>query len=133
VSEVPLSSPVVKLEAIAEACRPMAALLRASAAGRDPSVSDLAVATARLAGARRAPGRIGWAVGIILDGGTVGSRMEQAVDIVVRVAGYHPPAGPRPDVDDVTAYRKVAQQLRRPRRPRAVGSSLNQPAFPGFD
>jgi hypothetical protein len=79
---------VVSLEAIAEACRPMAACLLASLGGQTPSAADLAEALEVLQAARRAPGRIGWAVGILLEGKTTGSRFAQAADIVIRVAGY---------------------------------------------
>jgi hypothetical protein len=126
-----MPSPVLKFEAIADACRPIARLLLDKESGREPSASALAAARVQLAGARRTPGRLGWAAGIIIEGTTTGSRMEQAIDIIVRVAGHCPPSGAKPDLHDSAAYRTVLHQLRRPRMPRVMGSSANQPALQG--
>jgi hypothetical protein len=101
---------VIKFEAIADTCRPMAALLLASSAGPGPSASELAAARTHLTGARSASGRIGWAVRIILEGATVGSRMEQAIDIVVRVAGYGASSSEHNWVN-LVSYRNVLHEL----------------------
>jgi hypothetical protein len=101
----------MKLEAIAEACRPMAALLLGSAAGTVPPDSELAAARRQLAIARSAPGRIGWAVRIVLEGTVVGSRMKQATGILERVAGLQSDCV-KPDFSDLLAYGNVLHALR---------------------
>ena len=126
-----MPSPVLKLETIAEACRPMARLLLDKESGREPTASALAAARAQLAGARRAPGRLGWAARILIEGTTTGSRMEQAIDIIVRVAGHYPQSAVKPDLHDSAAYQTVLHQLRRPRMARVMGSSVHQPALQG--
>jgi hypothetical protein len=115
-----VTSPVLKFEAIAEACRPMAAILLDRASDREPCASELAAARIQLACARRAPGRLGWAVRIIIEGKTSGSRMEQAIDIIVRAAGHAPRVEAKPDVHEPDAYRDVLHLLRRPLSQRVV-------------
>jgi hypothetical protein len=126
-----VANPVLKFETIADACRPMARLLLGEESGRDPTASELAAARVQLAGARRAPGRLGWAARIIVEGTTTGSRMEQAIDIIVGVAGHCPPSGAKPDLHDSAAYQTVLHQLRRPRMPLVMRSSVNQPVLLG--
>jgi len=133
VTEPSVANPVVKIEAIAEACRAMAALLVTPASEPEPSASELVTARAQLADARNAPGRIGWAVRIILEGATVGSRMDQAIDIVVRVAGYSTTLQLKDESQHVFAYRNVVHQLQHPRKRRGRGSGSNQPTLSKFN
>jgi hypothetical protein len=87
-----VTSPIVDLGLIARACRPISECLLASSSGQETTSAQLTAALKQLEAARRAPGRIGWAVGLLLDGRATGTRLEQAIEIVVRVAGYDPPA-----------------------------------------
>ena len=119
-----MTGPVIDLDTIAAACRPLAQCLAASSLGREPDPGELAAALERLTAIRSAPGRIGWAVRRILDGATIGPLFDGAADVILRVAGYDPPtsAGSR-------SLRAPTPRSRRPRRrPPPVAS--NQPSLP---
>jgi hypothetical protein len=110
----------------------MAAYLLASGNGHEPSRSELTTALAHLETARRSPGRIGWAVAILLEGKVSGSRLAQAIDIVIRVAGYDPPIAPDPS-QGATCPTPNLDLLRPRRRRRHVAQpDSNQPMLPGF-
>jgi hypothetical protein len=124
-----MTSPIVNLEVIAQACRPISECLLASGSGRETTSADLTAALKQLEAARRAPGRIGWAVGILLDGRATGTRLEQAIEIVVRIAGYDPPA---PLATGVPATPVQTQPPRSSRRRTARPPGSTQPTLPGF-
>lgn len=126
-----VTSPIVKLEVIARACRPISECLLASSSGQETTSADLTAALKQLEAARRAPGRIGWAVGILLDGRASGTRLDQAIEIVMRVAGYDPPAAPTTTSISTTPLSTRPLPSTSRRQPsRQPGST--QPMLPGF-
>jgi len=82
---------VVDLTGIAEACRPMAAWHHAERLGLRPGPDLLEAATTSLAQARHAPGRVGRAIRLILDGPYAPGDLDDALEVVLRVANYAPP------------------------------------------
>jgi hypothetical protein len=125
-----VTSPIVDLGLIAQACRPISECLLASSSGQETTSAQLTAALKQLEAARRAPGRIGWAVGLLLDGRATGTRLEQAIEIVVRVAGYDPPAPATRGVPAVPPPTGSRPSLSR-RRPAWPPGSI-QPMLPGF-
>jgi hypothetical protein len=126
-----MTSPIVDLGVIARACRSISECLLASASGQGTTSAELTLALEQLEAARRAPGRIGWAVGILLDGRASGTRLEQAIEIVIRVAGYDPPAqaAPRIAITPLPTGPVPPSSQRRPSGP----PRSTQPMLPGFD
>lgn len=124
-----MTGPVIDLDTIAVACRPLAQCLVASSFGRDPDPSELAAALERLTAIRSAPGRIGWAVRRMLDGATIGPQFDGAADVILRAAGYDP-ARPGGGTADSTPRPTVPPRRRRRRSP--TGPPANQPHLPGL-
>jgi hypothetical protein len=75
-----------RIDLISSACRPMADYLFKEALGPAPSASALRAAKEALLPLRGHPGRIGWAVMTILEGGETKVAYEDAVAIVLRTA-----------------------------------------------
>jgi hypothetical protein len=121
-----MTSPLIELDAIAAACRPLAQCLMAASLGRQPPADELAAALDALAAARTAPGRVGWAVRRILDGVAAGPLFDGAADIILKVAGYYPSLH-----DGSRSVSTPTPRSRRPRR-RPPPAAPNQPSLPGF-
>jgi hypothetical protein len=104
--------------------------LLASSSGQEITSAQLTAALKQLEAARRAPGRIGWAVGLLLDGRATGTRLEQAIEIMVRVAGYDPPAPLGTSIPTVPIPTRSPPATGRRRSSHQPGST--QPMLPGF-
>src|ERR1039458_7995605 len=77
---------VSRIDAVSHACRPMADFLFKEALGADPSEFVLRSAKEALMPLRGHPGRIGWAVTTLLEGGDSRAAYDDAVNIVLRAA-----------------------------------------------
>ena len=77
---------VSRIDVVSHACRPMADFLFKEALGADPSEFVLRSAKEALMPLRGHPGRIGWAVTTLLEGGDSRTAYEDAVNIVLRAA-----------------------------------------------
>ena len=82
----PTQAMVSRLDAVSHACRPMADFLFKEALGADPSEFVLRSAKEALMPLRGHPGRIGWAVTTLLEGGDSQAAYEDAITIVLRAA-----------------------------------------------
>ena len=77
---------VSRLDVVSHACRPMADFLFKEALGADPSEFVLRSAKEALMPLRGHPGRIGWAVTTLLEGGDSRAAYEDAINIVLGAA-----------------------------------------------
>jgi hypothetical protein len=77
---------VSRIDVVSHACRPMADFLFKEALGADPSEFVLRSAKEALMPLRGHPGRIGWAVTTLLEGGDSQAAYDDAVNIVLRAA-----------------------------------------------
>ena len=77
---------VSRIDVVSHACRPMADFLFKEALGADPSEFVLRSAKEALMPLRSHPGRIGWAVTTLLEGGDSQAAYDDAVNIVLRAA-----------------------------------------------
>jgi hypothetical protein len=77
---------VSRIDVVSHACRPMADFLFKEALGADPSEFVLHSAKEALLPLRGHPGRIGWAVTTLLEGGDSRAAYDHAVNIVLRAA-----------------------------------------------
>jgi hypothetical protein len=75
---------VSRIDVVSHACRPMADFLFKEALGADPSEFVLRSAKEALMPLRGHPGRIGWAVTTLLEGGDSRAAYDDAVNIVLR-------------------------------------------------
>ena len=75
-----------RIDVVSHACRPMAEFLFKDALGADPSEFVLRSAKEALMPLRGHPGRIGWAVTTLLEGGDSRAAYDDAVNIVLRAA-----------------------------------------------
>jgi hypothetical protein len=118
---------VSRIDVVSHACRPMADFLFKEALGADPSEFVLRSAKEALMPLRGHPGRIGWAVTTLLEGGDSRAAYDDAVNIVLRAARgtKHISFASRPDHSrGQTIIQSVAS---------SKGPPDGQLVFPGFE
>ena len=118
---------VTRIDATTQACRPMADYLFTETLGAPPSKDLLRPAKDALLPLRGHPGRIGWAVIVLLEGGESPTDYDDAVSVLLH-AGRGGKDGASGRAGEWACDRKSAPVISVLLRPSGV-----QLAFPGLD